>query len=222
MAEMKAIVFDVYGTLFDVQSVQEACEQQFPEKGESISSLWRSKQLEYAFLRQLMGQYEPFNDVTRDALRYALETHECKYKDEIIQKLMDAYNQLRPYEETEEVLQQVQDKKLAVFSNGPDGMLDPLLRNADLAQYFDAIVSVDEIKQYKPATASYAYLSKQLDVKREEVLFLSSNSWDIAGAANFGFHTAWINRKGAPAERLGHNPDKEYANLMELIEKNNL
>ncbi len=115
MAEMKAIVFDVYGTLFDVQSVQEACEQQFPEKGESISSLWRSKQLEYAFLRQLMGQYEPFNDVTRAALRYALETHECKYKDEIIQKLMDAYNQLRPYEETEEVLQQVQDKKLAVF-----------------------------------------------------------------------------------------------------------
>lgn len=101
-------------------------------------------------------------------------------------------------------------------------MLDPLLRNADLAQYFDAIVSVDEIKQYKPATASYAYLLKQLDVKREEILFLSSNSWDIAGAANFGFHTAWINRKGAPAERLGHNPDKEYANLKGLIEKNNL
>ncbi|MFP7478544.1 haloacid dehalogenase type II [Terribacillus saccharophilus] len=222
MADIKAIVFDVYGTLFDVESIQKACEQHFPGKGEAVSSLWRSKQLEYAFLRQLMGQYEPFNIVTKDALSYALEIHECSYSDEVVQDLMDAYNQLLPYEETEEILRHFQDKKLAVFSNGPDEMLDPLLRNAGFRDYFDAVVSVDEIKQYKPTTASYAYLLKQLHVRRGEVLFLSSNGWDIAGAANFGFHTAWINRKGAPADRLGHKPNMEYNDLNGLIEENNL
>lgn len=222
MADIKAVVFDVYGTLFDVESIQKDCEEHFPGKGEAVSSLWRSKQLEYAFLRQLMGQYEPFNIVTKDSLSYALEIHECSYTDEVIQELMNAYNQLSPFEETEGILRHFQGKKLAVFSNGPDEMLDPLLRNAGFRHFFDAVVSVDGVKQYKPTTASYAYLVKQLHVRREKVLFVSSNGWDIAGAANFGFRTAWINRKGAPADRLGHKPDKEYSNLNGLMEENNL
>ncbi|MFP7170413.1 haloacid dehalogenase type II [Terribacillus sp. 7520-G] len=216
MADIKAIAFDVYGTLFDVHSVQEACDRHFPGKGEAIAAAWRNKQLEYAFLRQLMGQYEPFTNVTRDALQYTLEMHGCSYTDKLILELMDAYNRLLPYEETEEVLQYFQDRQLVVFSNGPDSMLKPLLGHAKLDAYFDMIISVDEIKQYKPATASYAYLLKRLDVKREELLFLSSNGWDIAGAKNFGFHTAWIDRKGTPAEKLGQAPDKVYEDLKDV------
>jgi 2-haloacid dehalogenase len=213
MTKIKAMVFDVYGTLFDVHSVQEACEQHFPEKGQSISSVWRSKQLEYAFLRQLMGQYESFAQVTKDALHYSLEKHNCKYSDDIVQNLMQAYNQLQPYEETKGVLQHFQDRKLAVFSNGPHTMLEPLLQHAGLTEYFAAVVSVDEIKEYKPTTAAYTYVLKQLGVKRDEVLFLSSNGWDINGAANFGFHTAWINRNYLPEEKLGQELDKIYHDL---------
>ncbi|QFT87875.1 2-haloalkanoic acid dehalogenase [Bacillus sp. THAF10] len=217
-ATIKAYVFDVYGTLFDVHSVKEKCEEFFPNQGESISITWRKKQLEYFFLRQIMGNYEDFQKVTEAALKYALSEHNQQWTPEIEHSLMDAYLNLSLYPEVQHVLEKLQNKKLAIFSNGTANMLTPLAENAGIAHYFDHILSVDEIKQYKPSLASYNYALKTLGVKREEVLFLSSNGWDIAGAKNFGFHTAWINRNELPMETLNLKPDKTYKNLNDIME----
>jgi 2-haloacid dehalogenase len=217
---IKAYVFDVYGTLFDVHSVKEKCEELFPEKGDSISLTWRKKQLEYFFLRQLMGNYEDFQTITKEALRYALDEHHEEWSNYIEQTLISAYSHLTLYPEVIEVLKKVRRSKLAIFSNGTRDMLDSLISNAGLTPYFDQIISVDEIKQYKPTPASYSYALKQLGLKREEVLFISSNGWDISGAKNFGFQTAWINRSNLPEEKLNLSPDRIYSDLNGITEWN--
>lgn len=217
-SSIKALVFDVYGTLFDVNSVKVKGDELFGGRGEEVSSLWRQKQLEYFFLRQLMGQYEPFSKITLDALKYALAKLDLAYTKENGHALMEAYKQLDTYPEVEGVLKQLEDKKLAVFSNGSRDMLEPLIRNSGLSSSFDEVISVDDIKQYKPTTASYAFALKVLGVKREEVLFMSSNGWDISGAKNFGFQTAWINRAGLPVEELGLEPDGIYEDLKGILE----
>ncbi|MEZ0482120.1 haloacid dehalogenase type II [Planococcus sp. SSTMD024] len=215
---IKAFVFDVYGTLFDVIAIKEQCEEVFPGHGDAISQAWRTKQVEYFMMRQLMGKYESFYKVTRSALKYALEDEGLESSEDIEQQLMDAYLQLPLYEESKAVLKQLQDQKLVVFSNGSHDMLDPLIDNAGIKNLLDKAVSVDEIKQFKPAPAAYQYVLDQLGVEREEILFMSSNGWDISGAKNFGFRTAWINRKGAPVEQLGLAPDFIFQDLNGLLE----
>lgn len=157
---IKAIVFDVYGTLFDVHSVRDACEQEFPEKGAAISQVWRTKQLEYFFWRHMMGRYEDFESVTRDALRYALAVHDATSTEDIEQRLVTSYAHLTPYEEVESVLKELHDVKTVILSNGTDEMLKALLRNAGLTDYFDEVVSVDGIKQPKPTPAAYMHWFK--------------------------------------------------------------
>ncbi|WP_215144818.1 haloacid dehalogenase type II [Exiguobacterium qingdaonense] len=215
---IKAIVFDVYGTLFDVHSVKDACEQEFPEKGTAISQVWRTKQLEYFFLRHMMGRYEDFDIVTRDALRYALDVHDATSTEDIEQRLIESYAHLTPYEEVESVLKELHDVKTVILSNGTDKMLEALLRNAGLADYFDEVVSIDGIKQPKPTPAAYMHWFKTSGLRRDEVLFLSSNGWDIAGAKSFGFHTAWINRNDLPFEQFDVKPDATYRNLTGISE----
>ena len=217
-SSIKALVFDVYGTLFDVNSVKEKCDELYKGHGEEISVSWRQKQLEYFFLRQLMGQYEPFSKITLDALKYTLQKLNLEFSEEEGQVLMEAYTQLEVYPEVERVLNGMKAKKLAVFSNGSRDMLEPLIRNSGLTSLFDEVISVDDIKQYKPTTASYAYALKTLGVRREEVLFMSSNGWDISGAKNFGFQTAWINRAELPVEELGMAPDGIYKDLNGILE----
>ncbi|OIN66041.1 haloacid dehalogenase, type II [Exiguobacterium sp. KRL4] len=215
---IKALVFDVYGTLFDVHSVKVKAEELYPKHGEAISQAWRQKQLEYSFLRQLNGQYVPFSQVTRDALRYALLQLKLHVTEEHITELMDVYLKLDHYPEVDTVLQQMRGKQLAVFSNGSHDMLDPLIKQSGLADRFDYIISVDDIKQYKPTPASYMHALNTLGLKREEVLFMSSNGWDITGAKSFGFRTAWINRSGLPVEELNLDPDSIYDDLNGLLE----
>lgn len=213
-----AFVFDVYGTLFDVHSVADKCNQYFPEKGDQISKTWREKQLEYSNLRQIMGNYETFYSITKDALRFAVKKYDEKLGERSEKELLDKYLYLTPYPEVKEVLNQLQGKKLAIFSNGSHDMLDPLIKNSELADSFNNTISVDKIKQFKPTIASYDYAAKILEVKPEEVLFMSSNGWDISGAKNYGFQTAWINRQNQPVEELNLEPNSVYPDLRGILE----
>ncbi|RDI41932.1 haloacid dehalogenase type II [Falsibacillus pallidus] len=217
---IKAFIFDAYGTLFDVHSVMEKCNEFYPGKGEAISQTWRRKQLEYSFLRQLMGNYETFMDITRDALKYAVLENKEELHPEKEGMLMKQYLKLQHYQEVESVLSQLKQagKTLAIFSNGSHDMLDPLVEQAGFTSLLDKVISIDEVKQYKPTPASYMHVLKTLDVKREEVLFMSSNGWDISGAKNFGFHTAWINRNKLPVEELNLTPDRIYEDLNGILD----
>ncbi|MUK88209.1 haloacid dehalogenase type II [Ornithinibacillus sp. L9] len=215
---IKALLFDVYGTLVDVHSVEEKCNELFKDKGKEISILWHQKQLEYSFLRQMMGQYEPFINITLDSLRYTLKKLNHDYDNDNLQLLLEAYKNLSPYQEVKSVLKQMKHKKLAVISNGSRDMLEPLIQNSGLEPFFDEIISVDDIKQFKPTPASYTYALNVLGVEREEVLFMSSNGWDISGARSFGFKTAWINRENSPIEELNLKPRSIYQDLNGILE----
>lgn len=214
---IKAFVFDVYGTLFDVIAIKEQCEELFPGHGEAISQTWRTKQVEYFMMRQLMEKYRSFAEVTRSALKYALESEGLESTEAIERQLMDAYLHLPLYEESQAVLRELQNHKLVVFSNGSHDMLDPLIENAGIQGLLDEALSVDDIGQFKPAPAAYQYALSRLGIERDEVLFMSSNGWDISGAKNFGFGTAWINRKQAPVEQLGLEPDYVFSDLKGLL-----
>lgn len=215
MNNVKAFVFDAYGTLFDVFSVTKKCEELFPRKGDQISQTWRQKQLEYSYLRQMMGKYRPFSTVTRDALRYAVADVDAELSHDNEEQLLDAYKELSVYEEVPGVLKELKEKgmTLAIFSNGSHDMLDLLVKQSSLAEYIDHIISADDINQYKPTPASYTHALDSLELNRENILFMSSNGWDISGAKNFGFHTAWINRNEKPVEKLALEPDTIHSDL---------
>ncbi|ART74738.1 haloacid dehalogenase, type II [Sutcliffiella horikoshii] len=217
---ISTFVFDVYGTLFDVHSVKEKADELFDGKGTEISEIWRRKQLEYSFLRQLMGNYETFFEVTKDSLKYALKQLAIPFSNKEVESLMVQYTSLRAYDEVQNVLSTLKEngRVLAVFSNGSRNMLEPLVEQAGMKEYFHHIISVDDTKQYKPTPASYTGVLKVIGVKREEVLFMSSNGWDISGAKNFGFHTAWINRNHLPQEELGLAPDYTFDSLDGILD----
>ncbi|HEX7065901.1 MAG TPA: haloacid dehalogenase type II [Bacillales bacterium] len=213
---VKAIVFDAYGTLFDVHSVKKKCRSVFPERGGEISQIWRGKQLEYSNLRSLMGRYRPFSQVTREALRFACKDLGLSLDQGKEEVLMEAYLGLAPYEEVGEVLAKLKGKHLAILSNGSHDMLDPLVEKNHFDHYLDQVISVDDVKQFKPTPAAYSCVLDNFPVKREEVLFLSSNPWDISGANNFGFHTAWVNRQNDTMDQMGFNPDTVVHDLKSL------
>ncbi|WP_338778459.1 haloacid dehalogenase type II [Metabacillus sp. FJAT-52054] len=215
---IKAILFDAYGTLFDVYSVKERCEQHFQGKGEDISRTWREKQLEYCFLTQILQKYEPFDQLTEKALKASLAIHGAEGSEKECADLMKEYEQLRPFEETEEVLKQLKGKQTFIYSNGTRGMLDPLIKNNGFQDLIGAL-SADEIRQYKPSPASYSYAMEKLGLDKAEILFVSSNQWDIAGASSFGFRTAWINRTGEPVSALGFEPASICSDLKGLLEE---
>ncbi|MDQ0430415.1 2-haloacid dehalogenase [Planomicrobium stackebrandtii] len=214
---IKAFVFDVYGTLFDVTAIKKECEDLYPGCGEKISQTWRTKQVEYFMLRQLMGNYDTLYSITHQALKYTLKENGLQSSEQNEQLLLEAYLHLPLYMEVEAVLAQLEDKNLVVFSNGSHDMLDPLIENAGLTDLFSRIISIDEVKQFKPAPASYEYAWEKFGIEKHEVLFMSSNGWDISGAKNFGFQTAWINRKNLPKEELGLEPDYIFKDLNGLL-----
>ncbi|NIK13020.1 haloacid dehalogenase type II [Alkalibacillus almallahensis] len=211
----QTVVFDVYGTLFDVQSVQDQCESVFPNKGSEISQVWREKQLQYMFLHELMGHDVQFDDITERALVYAVNSVGEDLTEESRRQLMTAYQQLTLYGETQSVLTYLREKgyQLAVFSNGTDNMLEGLLNGSGIHGDLDAVLSVDLAGHFKPTISSYQIVTDQLNVSNEEVLFVSSNGWDIAGAKNAGFQTAWINRTDGPEEELGLSLDYQGEDL---------
>jgi 2-haloacid dehalogenase len=212
---MEALVFDAYGTLYDVHSVVRRCETCFPGKGNQLSQLWRAKQLEYTWQRSLMQRYVPFSTVTRDALAYscaALGLDAAAH----IDALMAEYLSLAPFPEVRGALSRLTVKK-AILSNGSPDLLEPLVRNSNLR--FDAVLSVDELKVYKPAPQVYELAVRRLETPKERIGFVSSNCWDALGAKSYGFRVYWINRMGAPLERLGFTPDAEIRSLTELADE---
>ena len=214
---IRAVVFDAYGTLFDVHSVIRRCDQIFPGKGAALSQLWRTKQLEYTWLRSLMARYEDFESVTRAALRVAAQTLGVSCPAATEEALLQEYLQLKPYPEVVAAIAALADRPLAILSNGSPSMLDPLVANAGLTRHFDAVISVDRLRIYKPHPSVYQLAVDELRVSRERIAFISSNFWDVSGATAFGFRTYWINRSNAHRDELGFQPFAVLTGLDQLV-----
>jgi 2-haloacid dehalogenase len=216
----RALVFDAYGTLFDVHSVVKLCDEIWPGKGLPLSQLWRAKQLEYSWLRSLMRRYEDFAKVTENALSYACAALGLALDDERRRRLIGAYRRLETFPEVRGALEGLKAARirLAILSNGSPAMLRPLVAHARLGGLIRTVLSVDARKIYKPAPAVYRLAVEKLGIPRRAVGFVSSNCWDACGAQSFGFRTFWINRSGAPVDALGVKPDHVIRSLDELPE----
>ena len=213
-----ACVFDAYGTLFDVHSAVRRYSNQIKES-EAVSALWRAKQLEYTWLRSLMGRYVDFWQVTADALDFALETYGIS--DAVIrQDLLQAYMTLSCYSEVPDVLDRLKRKgiRCAILSNGSPQMLSSAVKNSGLSEFFDAVISVDMIGQYKPDPRVYRLAVDELKVEKSKIAFQSSNAWDAAGANAYGFNVVWVNRFKQNHERLNTSVDIELTDLEKLPE----
>ncbi len=213
---IKALVFDAYGTLFDVGSVLARCEEVFPGHGANLTTLWRTKQLEYTWLRALMGRYEDFWQITQDGLVFACRSLGLAPTPDQIEHLMQAYLTLRPFPEIPAGLEALGGVPCAILSNGTTGMLNSVVRNAGLEGRFQHVLSVDQVRSYKPHPTVYQLVEDRLGIRREEIGFVSSNGWDVAGGKAFGFQAFWLNRQDAPTEVLGVQPDRVIHTAMEL------
>jgi 2-haloacid dehalogenase len=210
----EAFVFDAYGTLYDVHSVAARCESCWPGKGAQLSQLWRAKQLEYTWQRSLMRCYAPFSTVTREALAYACEALGLRASAVQVEGLMGEYLKLALYPEVSKTLQALKARK-AILSNGSPDMLQPLVEHSGLR--LEAVISVDELKIFKPAPQVYELVVKKLELEKRRIAFVSSNCWDALGAKSYGFGVYWINRSKAPLERLGFRPDAVLTSLDEIL-----
>ncbi len=199
---IKAVVFDAYGTLYDVQSVAAVTEEAFPGYGEIITQIWRIKQLEYTWLRSLMRRYQDFSVVTRDSLAYTLRVLGLEHDSGVFERIMDKYLHLDLYPDATTSLAAMRDRKLAILSNGSPAMLTALVANSGLDRVLDATISVDSKKIFKPAPEAYTLIESVLGVPPAQVLFISSNPWDACGAKAFGLNVAWIERVTPEAMRL--------------------
>ncbi|NPU69526.1 haloacid dehalogenase type II [Bradyrhizobium sp. 83012] len=191
---IKTVVFDAYGTLYDIQSVASVTDQAFPGHGDMITQIWRMKQLEYTWLRSLMRRYEDFQVVTRQSLIYTLRILGLRYEDALLEKIMDKYVHLDLYPDALPALTHLQGRKLAILSNGAPAMLTALVRNTGLDRLLDKTISVDGQKTFKPSPEAYSLIESELGTVPSEVLFVSSNPWDAIGAKAAGLNVAWIER----------------------------
>jgi len=214
---IKVCVFDAYGTLFDVHAAVGHHRSRLGDKADGVSAMWRTKQLEYTWLRSLMDRYVPFWQITGDALDYAFDAHgvsDSALRDD----LLNAYMQLDCYAEVPEVLARLKAGGMgtAILSNGSPEMLASAVTNSKLDDVLDAVLSVDELGIFKPHPSVYQLAVDRLGVEPRQVSFQSSNAWDAAAAATFGFRVAWVNRFGQAVERLPDQPDAELRTLSEL------
>ena len=191
---IKAVVFDAYGTLYDIQSVAAVTEEAFPGYGEIITQIWRIKQLEYTWLRSMMRRYEDFSVITRDSLAYTLRVLGLAHDDGVFERIMEKYLHLDLYPDATAALAALRGRKLAILSNGSTAMLNALARNSGLDRVLDFTISVDTQKIFKPSPDAYTPIESKLGVPPAEVMFVSSNPWDAFGAKAFGLNVAWIER----------------------------
>ena len=215
---IKACVFDAYGTLFDVGSATEPYRSELGDKADTVSAVWRQKQLEYTWLRSLMGTHADFWQVTSEALDFACAVN--KIDDPPLQKkLLNAYLTLSCYPEVINTLNQLNDlgKRCAVLSNGSPHMLSSGVQSSGIQNYLELVISVEDIGIFKPHPSVYQLAEDKLKVSAAEICFLSSNSWDVAGAASFGFQVVWINRFNRPWENLPQFPAAEIHTLDQLL-----
>ena len=218
MKNIKAIIFDAYGTLFDVNSAAEKCKDKIGDKWEPFANFWRTTQLEYTWLRSLMKRHKDFWQITEDSLDKSMKAFNIdpKMKDE----LLNLYKVLSPFQKVPETLKTLKAKnfKLAILSNGTPSLLNQLVNNNNLDNFFDDLFSIEEVGIYKPDSRVYDLPIKKYNIKKNEVVFLSANTWDISGAGNFGYQTVWVNRNNNIFDNLDYKPNKEIKNLSELID----
>lgn len=216
---IQAIVFDAYGTLFDVYSIGALAEKLFPKHGTALAELWRAKQIEYSQLRTLCATYKPFWEVTQDALIFSCKKLKLELSFDAQNALMGQYAKLQPFPENLPVLQQLKDMglKLAILSNGNPQMLDAVVKAAGMQGVFNHILSVDAVKKFKTAPEAYQMAPDVFGLSACNILFVSSNCWDACGAAWFGYTTFWVNRSAAPLEELGVKPHAEGRSLTDLF-----
>ncbi|MGH7410731.1 MAG: haloacid dehalogenase type II [Candidatus Methylomirabilis sp.] len=213
---VKGIAFDMYGTLVDVGAVAEACKGIAPDPG-VFTTQWRAKQLEYTFLRSLMGRYQDFWKLSQQALEFTIQRFGLLVSSEQQRRLLEAWLHPKPYPEVAAALPRLKERySLAVLSNGSPKMLRAGLQRTGLLPNFRWVISVDEVRIYKPSPKVYQLGVNHMKLKKEAILFVSSNSFDVAGAKSFGFRVCWINRTGAPLDRLGVKPDLVVSSFDEL------
>jgi 2-haloacid dehalogenase len=215
MTTIQGCVFDAYGTLFDVHSVIAACQAVAPD-APALSETWRAKQLEYTWLRGLMGHYEDFWAITAAALRYALRRHGISLAAAQHTRLLEEYYRLSTYPEVPAALQRLRQYPLAILSNGTPRMLQAVLEHNHLQGVFTQVLSVDPLRTFKPNPAVYELVSRHLQIPQQHLVFVSSNAIDVIGAKAFGLHVAWINRTKAPLDELGWQPDLMIERLDQL------
>jgi 2-haloacid dehalogenase len=213
---VRALVFDAYGTLFDPFAVRTCAEELFPGNGAALSQLWRAKQLEYSWLRTLMGRYENFWKITEDALVFSCHTLKLSCNELQRKQLMQVYLTLPAFPEVKSALEKLSHLPLSILSNGTPEMLSPLVAANGMTHYFQNIFSADALQIYKPRPEVYHHAAASLGVRKESIGFVSSNYWDIAGATSFGLRTYWLNRGAGTGDELGFTPSAIFASLTEL------
>ena len=221
MKNVKAIIFDAYGTLFDVNSAAEKCKDKIGDKWEPFANFWRTTQLEYTWLRSLMGRHKDFWQVTEDSLDKSMKAFniDLSMKDE----LLNLYKVLSPYKEVPETLKILKEKKfkLAILSNGTPSLLKELVRSNNLDNLFDDIFSIEEVGVYKPSSKVYDIPIKKYQIEKSEVAFLSANTWDVSGGGNYGYQSIWVNRNNNIFDNLDYEPKNQIKNLKDLLPKIN-
>ena len=218
MKNIKAIIFDAYGTLFDVNPAAEKCRDKIGDKWEGFANYWRTTQLEYTWLRSLMKRHKDFWQVTEDSLDKSMKAYEIDSS--MRNELLDLYKILLPFKEVPEVLKSLKEKdlKLAILSNGTPDLLEQLVKSNNLENIFDNIFSIEEVGIYKPNYKVYDIPIKEYQINKNEVAFLSSNTWDVSGGGNYGYNSIWVNRNQNIFDNLDYNPRYKIKNLLELLQ----
>ncbi len=218
MKNIKAIIFDAYGTLFDVNSAAEKCKDKIGDKWEGFANYWRTTQLEYTWLRSLMKRHKDFWQVTEDSLDKSMKAYEIESS--MKNELLDLYKILSPFKEVPEVLKSFKKKKfkLAILSNGTPSLLDELVKSNNLENIFDDIFSIEEVRVYKPDYKVYDLPIKKYNIKKNEVAFLSANTWDVSGGGNYGYNSIWVNRNNNTFDNLDYVPKHQIKDLSKLLD----
>ena len=218
MKNIKAIIFDAYGTLFDVNSAAEKCKDKIGDKWEGFANYWRTTQLEYTWLRSLMKRHKDFWQVTEDSLDKSMKAY--KIDSSMRNELLNLYKILSPFSEVPEVLKNLKKKnyKLAILSNGTPSLLNELVKSNNLENIFDDILSIEEVKIYKPDSKVYDIPVKKYKIEKNEFAYLSANTWDVSGAGNYGFNPVWVNRNNSIFDNLDYVPKYQIEDLSKLLD----
>ena len=218
MENVKAIIFDAYGTLFDVNSAAEKCKDKIGDKWEGFANFWRTTQLEYTWLRSLMDRHKDFWQITEDSLDKSIKVFNIDPS--MRNELLNLYKILSPYKEVPETLKTLKEKKfkLAILSNGTPSLLDELVKSNHLDNLFDDIFSIEQVGVYKPSSRVYDMPIKKYNISKSEVAFLSANTWDVSGGGNYGYQSIWVNRNNNIFDNLDFRPKYQITDLNKLIQ----
>ena len=218
MENVKAIIFDAYGTLFDVNSAAEKCKDKIGDKWEGFANFWRTTQLEYTWLRSLMDRHKDFWQITEDSLDKSIKVFNIDPS--MKNELLNLYKILSPYKEVPETLKTLKEKKfkLAILSNGTPSLLDELVKSNHLDNLFDDIFSIEQVGVYKPSSRVYDMPIKKYNINKSEVAFLSANTWDVSGGGNYGYQSIWVNRNNNIFDNLDFRPKYQITDLNKLIQ----